>query len=137
MQPGTDAIWYDVSRLTARTDSLPRWNLECPAVDQPCERLDGGRIRVRGWLVPPPEIDSTAAGIAIRVEGITRCYPLNRWRGDVIKKVLALDPERRPELMLGFDWALEEVSEFDFGLDLAGELRWVRRLHRRQGGRPA
>lgn len=125
MEPQNSALCYEMLDLALPRTPIPRWHLDTPVAGAPCERIGLGRFRLRGWMLPN---GTCRLGIAVRANGLTRAYPLNEQRGDVILKVLQLDPADHPELFCGFDLALPEVREFDIGLDLDGTLVWLKRL---------
>lgn len=124
----TNGPSYEIVALPKPLRPLPSWHLDLPAPLVPCETDGAGRLHIRGWIAPRDVVSEQGWGIAVRGQGVTRVYPLNRWRGDVLRKVLGLEPDQFPGRILGFDWYVAAHREFDFGLCLRGELSWLRRL---------
>lgn len=110
--------------------TIPSWFLDEPQDGIPCEGIGHSHFRLRGWVLPGC---ARRTGVAIRAAGVTCAYALNEHRGDVLIKLLQMVPAEHPDLVCGFDLKLRAVDEFDFGLDLDGQLRWLKRLRRLDG----
>lgn len=121
---------FGVVDLPSSGTTMPNWFLDTPHDGIPCERIGHSHFRLRGWVLPG---GARRTGVAIRAVGVTCAYALNEHRGDVMMKLLDMVPAEHPDLLFGFDLKLREVDEFDFGLDLDGQLVWLKRLRRLDG----
>ena len=63
--------------------------------------------------------------VAVRYGGLTRCYPLNTERGDVVIKILGATASGHPRLRCGFDLSIEIERELEFGFEVGGRLYWL------------
>lgn len=132
MEPQDSTHCYEFLDLPAKYP-VPRWHLDMPVYAGRCESTGAGLLHLRGWILPDGERWKRYVGVSIRLNGITRAYPLNEQRGDVVAKLLNLEPRDYPDLRCGFNLNLREVAELEFGLDLDGVLVWLKHL-RRTGG---
>jgi hypothetical protein len=76
---------------------------------------------VRGWVLGRR---GRPIYVAIRQSGVSRCYPLNEERRDVVEALgLPTGAESRP-IRLGFRFTLNSMEAFDFGFEIGGVLAW-------------
>ncbi|MBI5429093.1 MAG: hypothetical protein HY938_01405 [Nitrosomonadales bacterium] len=103
------------------TKYIYRWNLESI---QEGSRLqtDEGRMVVSGWVVGNAP---TAVHIATRQDGVTRCYPLNVERPDVVQAVLNERPSGSKNPICGFRHVLKSDTAFDIGFEVDGWIFWL------------
>lgn len=125
---------FGIEDLPSGGTTMPDWFLDTPQDGMPCDRIGHSHFRLRGWVLPG---GARRTGVAIRVVGVTCAYALNEHRGDVMMKLLDMVPAEHPDFLCGFDLKLREVDEFDFGLDLDGQLVWLKRLCRLDGNSAA
>lgn len=98
-----------------------RWNLESVKDGEACQR-SGQRLLVTGWVWP------TAGGhrvrLATRQNGVTRSYPLNVQRPDVVQALQGEAPGAGSSYC-GFRYKLQMDGEFEIGFEIDGWLFWL------------
>lgn len=109
------AVYSDFGRL------IHRWNLESIHEGRRLQSA-GGHMMVSGWVVGKTP---SAVHVATRQDGVTRCYPLNVERSDVIQVVLGENPSLPVSPICGFQYALESDSAFDIGFEVDGWIFWL------------
>lgn len=98
-----------------------RWNLESVKDGTACLR-SGQRLLVAGWVWP------TAGGhtvrLATRQQGVTRSYPLNVQRPDVVQAMQAEVPAAATNYC-GFQYSVKAEAGFEIGFEIDGWLFWL------------
>ena len=126
----TDSIGkrhFEILRLQASSPSREalKWSLDSPRTGIPFESVEGGRFRIRGWVLAD---QGKPVHVAIRDGVLTRCYPLNELRADVVKQVLQSEPDGHPRLMCGFDLSFPVLPEITFGFESDATFWWLLKL---------
>ena len=103
-----------------------RWTLDSPKSDDLFENAEGGKYKLRGWALA---LQGKRLSLAVRQYGVTRCYPFNKTRADVITKVLGEEPNGHPQLMCGFEYAWPFGAPVEFGLECNAQLVWLKVLN--------
>lgn len=108
-------VYADFSRF------VYRWNLES-IQEGTCLQAKDGRMLVSGWVVgnSPATIH-----IATRQDGVTRCYPLNVERPDVVQAVAGESPAASKSPICGFSYAMKSDTRFDIGFEVDGWIFWL------------
>jgi hypothetical protein len=124
---GYHALAAIEDRTAQATDVLKkeivRWNLDSlePGTTVRIETQKELPV-VRGWVLGRR---GRPIYVAIKQAGVSRCYPLNEERGDVVEALgLPTGVESRP-VRLGFRFTLNSMAAFDFGFEIGGVLAWV------------
>src|SRR5688572_1417164 len=109
--------WHVRSHAPARPGEK-RWRLDS------AQMLAGANsLRLRGWAVP---LDGKRATVIVRSSGTTYRQPLNDWRPDVLRRVMAIDPEKHKDEVCGFNFALDEVgSSVEIGVEYGDTVFWA------------
>ena len=109
------SVYADFSRF------IYRWNLESLQEGKRLQAQDG-RMVVSGWVV-----GNTAARIhlATRQEGVTRCYPMNVERPDVVQALMNENPTCAMSQFCGFSYAMKSDTAFDIGFEVDGWIFWL------------
>lgn len=109
------SVYADFSRF------IYRWNLESIQEGKRLQAQDG-RMVVSGWVV-----GNTPARIhlATRQDDVTRCYPLNVERPDVVQAVSSEKPSASTNLFCGFSYALKSDTAFEIGFEVDGWIFWL------------
>lgn len=119
--------YFEIVRLKA--PEVPgvslKWSLDFPKSAVAFEPLQTTRFRLQGWTL---DDNGAEVHVALRTAGLTRCYPLNRERPDVIRHVLAAEPDGHPSLMCGFDLAFPVAPEIEFGFEIDARFVWLLQL---------
>jgi SAM-dependent methyltransferase len=102
-----------------------RWSIDSPRSDAELALGDDGTFRLRGWALGK---SGSRLHVAMRQNGLTRCYPLNQNRPDVIRKILGEEPEGHARLMCGFDYAVPLGSAVEFGFECDAKFSWLKVL---------
>lgn len=108
-------VYSDFRRL------ICRWNLE--SLQEGVRfQAEEGRMVVSGWVVgnTPAEVH-----IAIRQDGVTRCYPLNVERPDVVQVVMNENLSVPPSRFCGFRYVMKSDTSFDIGFEVEGWIFWL------------
>ena len=108
-------VYADFSRF------IYRWNLESIQEGRRLEAQDG-RMVVRGWVVGNTPV---AVHIATRQNGVTRCYPLNVERPDVVQAISNENPSIAVNPICGFSYAMRSDTAFDIGFEIDGWIFWL------------
>jgi len=119
--------YFEILRLKAA--DLPgiavKWSLDFPKSALAFESVKVGRFQLKGWAL---EDRGEQVHVALRSAGLTRCYPLNADRPDVIKHVLAAEPVGHPRLMCGFNLNFPVAPEIEFGFEIDARFVWLLKL---------
>lgn len=107
-----------------------KWNLDSPKADNLFDHAEEGRFKIRGWALG---VSGKTLHLAVRQNGVTRCYPFNKKRADVITKVLEAEPTGHPQLMCGFDYTLPSGAPVQFGFECNAQLVWLKVLNPEAG----
>lgn len=119
---------YELERSTHKGEAaITHWTLDTPRSMVPYETVEPGRFRLRGWAIAEGDLP---VRVALRYGGVTRCYPLDTARGDVVRKILLQEPDGHPKLGCGFDLSIEAVSELEFGFEVDARFTWMYTLRR-------
>lgn len=119
--------YFEILRLKAA--EVPgvslKWALDFPKSAVAFESLQKTRFRLQGWTL---DHNGAEVHVALRTGGLTRCYPLNTERPDVIRYVLAVEPGGHPWLMCGFDLEFPVAPEIEFGFEIDARFVWLLKL---------
>lgn len=123
---------YEFERRHDRAEAtqVTHWTLDTPQSLVPYEATDPLRFRLRGWALAEGDLP---VRVALRYGDVTRCYPIDVHRGDVVSKILKQEPDGHPKLGCGFDLSVEAVPELEFGFEVDARFTWIYTLRRRMG----
>lgn len=111
---------------------LYRWHLDTPRSDGTGDAFYCNALQIRGWALG---VSGRRLHIAIRQNGLTRCYPLNENRNDVIRKILGEDPDEHAQLMCGFDYTFPISAPIEFGFECYAQFIWLKAFDPVLGGK--
>ena len=100
---------------------VDRWNLETIRDGNVCES-EGEHLIVGGWAWGKT---SRPINIAVRQEGVTRSYPLNVERPDVVQALAENPGERWGDVICGFKYKVKNNAAFDIGFEVDGWIFWL------------
>ncbi len=104
---------------------LHKWNFDSPKSEivGTGSVSDIKSIELRGWALGRGD---SAIHLAVRQDGMTRSYPFNAKRSDVIMKILKEDPEVSTRLTCGFCYPIRLTGVLEVGFECNGEIHWVK-----------
>ena len=103
------------------TKYIYRWNLESIQAGSRLQ-TEAGRMVVSGWVMGNAP---SAVHIAMRQDGVTRCYPLNVERPDVVQALMNENPTGAMSRFCGFSYAMKSDTAFDIGFEVEGWIFWL------------
>jgi len=86
-------------------------------------KLVDQKLLVRGWALPKAPFEFL--NLAIRENGLLRCYPLNETRPDVIRNFLAEDPAGHNSLNCGFKYEFLSEGVVEIGIESDANFVWL------------
>jgi len=103
------------------TKYIYSWNLESIQAGSRLQ-TEAGRMVVSGWVMGNAP---SAVHIAMRQDGVTRCYPLNVERPDVVQALMNENPTGAMSRFCGFSYAMKSDTAFDIGFEVEGWIFWL------------
>ena len=103
------------------TKYIYSWNLESIQAGSRLQ-TEAGRMVVSGWVMGNAP---SAVHIAMRQDGVTRCYPLNVERPDVVQALMNENPAGAMSRFCGFSYAMKSDTAFDIGFEVEGWIFWL------------
>lgn len=100
-----------------------RWSIDSPKSDADLVDVADGSFRLRGWALGNAD---SRLYVAVRQNGLTRCYPMNQNRPDVVRGVLGEEPDNHSRLMCGFDYVLPLGSAVEVGFECDAQFAWLK-----------
>lgn len=102
-----------------------KWSVDSFSPDAFVEASGQRGCAFRGWVLSN---SGREVCVAAKASGVTRCYPLNSTRADVVELVLMERPEGHEKLVCGFRVDLKVDDVVDVGFECDGVIFWVYRI---------
>lgn len=80
-------------------------------------------LLLAGWVLVSDSLSQVF--LVVRYSGVTRSYPLNIDRPDVVSQVLAVDPAGHPLLRCGFHYEMPMCGDLEVGFYIDGSVVWL------------
>ena len=125
----TLALRFSLERLPddGNPAGISEWHLDSPRHEADAESLGDGKFMLRGWALSS---DGSPAHVAVEIDGVTKCYPMNTRRADVVEAILKEDPKDHPRLYCGFELPLAAAAQLRYGFEVGSRITWIHRLRR-------
>lgn len=98
------------------------WCLDSPDSEGVCDFSTERGYCVRGWALAHSE---APVSVLLRAEGVTRAYPLNVARQDVVDSVLHSGPDESGRLICGFNLPLPFCNTCHLGFECMDRVFWI------------
>lgn len=130
-RPAASAEFVPLREFTSLGSSVPpefrnlvhRWSLDSVQHDR-IQQDEAARVIVSGWVWPK---SAAEVRVAMRQEGVTRSYPMNVARPDVVQALQGECGAASGSSQCGFRYAVKRGTDFEIGFEVDGWLFWLYR----------